>query len=141
LRGVQPAAGPPAELPLVEGTDSGRRSSDEPLERLNALAQSIIQGTNPSGNDKTQGEKNIPAVSWIESAPLPRSRLPTPPAASQRAAVQSASRSIHIRIGTVEVQAPPPEPPLPPGPAAPTNQGFEDYAALRTYAGWEGADI
>jgi hypothetical protein len=39
---------------------------------------------------------------------------------------------IHVRIGTVEVRATtPPAPPL-----APVPQGFDDYAALRSYAGW-----
>ncbi|HUR63693.1 MAG TPA: hypothetical protein VM241_04345 [Candidatus Thermoplasmatota archaeon] len=59
------------------------------------------------------------------------------PAAPQGA--EPASRSIQVRIGTVEVHAPAPERVAAAPEAAPAPfHGFEDYARLRTARGWEG---
>jgi hypothetical protein len=51
----------------------------------------------------------------------------------QRPTERPEREPIHVRIGTVEVRAttPAPAPPL-----APVPQGFDDYAAIRCYAGW-----
>jgi hypothetical protein len=51
-------------------------------------------------------------------------------------AAQPEPELIQVRIGSVEVRASiPPPAPLP----APVQQGFDDYAAVRSYAGWEKA--
>jgi hypothetical protein len=53
-------------------------------------------------------------------------------------AVSSKTQPIHVRIGTIEVRASTPPPArLPATPAAPLPSGFEDYALIRSYAGWE----
>lgn len=44
------------------------------------------------------------------------------------------SRAIQVRIGTIEVRAT--TPPAPAPPRAPTPQGFDDYAPVRTYLTW-----
>jgi hypothetical protein len=52
---------------------------------------------------------------------------------------RDATRPVQVRIGTIEVRAntPPVTPPPAPRPAAPVPGGFEDYAMIRSYTGWE----
>lgn len=74
------------------------------------------------------GQAAIPVRTRVATTRRPRSYEPT--------TAQPESGPIQVRIGTVEVRASTP-------PAAsrqtPEPQGFDAYAAMRTYTGWEGA--
>jgi hypothetical protein len=98
-----------------------------------------------------------PAVRVIPDAPVvehviaPRMALVTtaevPPAApnrhnafADRTEAAPPERTIHVRIGAIEINGaePPPQAPAspPPQPAAVTPPGFDDFVHLRTYAPW-----
>lgn len=91
----------------------------------------------PEPEAVTQVQPAMPPATDI-SPPLirpARTQPPMFPEPAETAVTRSESRSIQVRIGTIEVRATTPPPPAPP--AAPTPQGFDDYTLIRNYVSWE----
>ncbi len=83
-----------------------------------------------------------PAVLTLE--PAPRAAAATAPPRPEPPAERTAERTVHVRIGAVEIHAAPPAsaplPPTPPAAVAPQAApagGFDEFARLRSYAPWE----
>jgi hypothetical protein len=66
--------------------------------------------------------------------PPARPELPTPVRPPAPSPVSNAPTGVSVRIGTVEVRmTAPPAPPVPP----PADDGFDEYARLRSFVFWE----
>jgi hypothetical protein len=88
--------------------------------------------------DSTTSIVTEPAVVAIEPAPL-AAAAPAAPRTEP-----TAERTVHVRIGAIEIHAAQPAAvPLPPStpaavaPQTPAAGGFDDFARLRSYAPWE----
>ena len=120
----------------------------EPATEVEPGAPPVRTVQPPSGESASTGQPPPGPLAQVEPAPVSSSVAtrqasvirpePAQPAELapllRRPTAQPEQDSIHVRIGTVEVRAsvPPPAPP-----PAPLHQGFEDYAMIRSYVGWE----
>jgi hypothetical protein len=139
-----------------EGAETVRLSSttqpDEPAVKQAGSNPALVRTEEPlSGEPATSEEPASPTLVRPEPAPVvasPELVRPAPMIVSEQAppqtspplrrpiAPQPEPHLIQVRIGSVEVRASTPPPASLP---APVQQGFDDYAAVRSYAGWEKA--
>jgi hypothetical protein len=121
-------------------------SSEEATEQYTPVvraraARQIAGGTDPAPLQSVQPSSSEPATRTqpassvaARQASVIRPEQAALPSLLQRPTAQAEGDSIHVRIGTMEVRATTP----PPAPSpAPAPQGFGDYAAVRSYVGWE----
>jgi hypothetical protein len=79
----------------------------------------------------TPASRHQPTLPGLDSVP------PVPPPA--KVSPPSQERVVQVRIGAIEIHAPPPPPPMPaPIPrSVPRGGGFDEFARLRSYTPWE----
>jgi hypothetical protein len=141
-RGSGPAA---VGTKVVETTVVEASKSDGPTHRGEPAAGVEPDPVHPpSGEPAATGQPAplaqatpTPVASPVRQASVIRPEPAHPavlPPLLQRANTPPERESIHVRIGTVEVRATTPPPASPP---APQHQGFDDYAMIRSYMGWE----
>lgn len=127
-----PEVGPPPEVPKPDTPPGfqGAAAIPESLEK---------QGTKEAGSERTPPAQVSPVhppepdVKEIDRTRVPPAKEP-PPETSPTAGDAVPPPHITVRIGTIEVRAAV----APPAPApAPVPQGFEAFARLRRYQGWD----
>jgi len=129
-RAARQIAGGTDPAPVETTQRVSQTQHGEPAAEPGPAALRSVQPSSSEPATRTQPASSVAARQASVIRPEPAAL----PSLLQRPTAQAEGDSIHVRIGTVEVRATTP----PPAPSpAPAPQGFGDYAAVRSYVGWE----